>query len=94
MEQPPPLPPKPTFEDKPRGSWLAIGLAAFGAVAIAIVLSFLTMGFFIPFLLLGLGIFVVIGLQYLIWGWLFERIYRSEGANHESNESHESGRRE
>jgi hypothetical protein len=29
-------------------------------------------------ILLGLAIFGVIALQYLVWGWWFERIYRVE----------------
>jgi ABC-type thiamin/hydroxymethylpyrimidine transport system permease subunit len=76
--RPPPLPERPSFEAPRRGSWLAIGLAGFGAAAAAIVLTFLTLGFFVPFLMLGVAIFGVIGLQYLVWGWLFERIYRSQ----------------
>ena len=40
----------------------------------------MTLGFFGPFLLLALAIFTIIGLQYLVWGWLFERIYRSNPA--------------
>jgi fatty acid desaturase len=73
----PPIPQRPEFDAKPRGSWLTIVLVACVGVALAIVLTFLTLGFFGPFLILGLAIFVVIGLQYIVWGWLFERIYRS-----------------
>ena len=73
----PPLPKKPVPPEKPRGSWLAIILLASGGFAAAVVLTFLTLGFFGPILLLGLAVFGVIGLQYLVWGWLFERIYRS-----------------
>jgi hypothetical protein len=46
-------------------------------VGVILVLTFLTLGFFGPMVLLGLGVFAIIGLQYLIWGWLFERIYRA-----------------
>jgi hypothetical protein len=74
---PPPLPERPEIDPKPRGSWLTIALVAFCGVAVAIVLTFLTLGFFGPFVILGLAIFAVIGLQYLVWGWLFERVYRS-----------------
>lgn len=74
---PPPIPQRPDFEEpKPRGSWLAIGLAGSAAFTFAAILTFLTLGYFVPIVLLGLGIFVVIGLQYLVWGWWFERIYR------------------
>jgi hypothetical protein len=83
----PPIPPRPDFDAKPRGSWLTIALVGFGGVALAIVLTFLTLGFFGPFLLLGLAIFVVIGLQYILWGWLFERIYRS-GPKHGDSSSY------
>ena len=47
-----------------------------GAMALAIVLTFLTLGFFGPFVVLTAVIFAVIGLQYLVWGWWFERVYR------------------
>jgi hypothetical protein len=76
------LPPKPEPPEKPRGSWLAILLMGSGALALVVLLTFLTLGFFGPIVVLGLAIFGVIGLQYLVWGWLFERIYRS-GANAE-----------
>ena len=74
----PPFPPRPEFPEKPRGTWLAIFLMISGGLAGAIVLTFLTLGFFGPFLLLALAIFTIIGLQYLVWGWLFERIYRAK----------------
>jgi hypothetical protein len=72
----PPLPTKPEPPDKPRGSWLAIILMASGGLAAAVVLTFLTLGFFGPIFMLGLAVFGVIGLQYLVWGWWFERMYR------------------
>jgi len=80
MESPtyPPLPPRPEIDQKPRGSWLSIALVLFGAVACTVVLTFLTLGFFGPFVVLAAAIFAAIGLQYLIWGWWFERVYRSE----------------
>lgn len=73
----PPIPTRPDLETKPRGSWLSIVLAGLLALAILAVLTLLTLGYFGPIILLGLGIFLVIGLQYLIWGWWFERVYRS-----------------
>ena len=72
----PALPPKPELPARARTSWLAIGLVAFVGLAIAVVLTFLTVGYFGPVLLLGAAVFAVIGLQYLVWGWWFERIYR------------------
>lgn len=73
----PPLPPKPDLAEKPRGSWLAILLMGSGALAFVIVMTFLTLGFFGPIVVLGLAVFGIIGLQYLVWGWYFEKIYRS-----------------
>ena len=77
ISSPPPLPPKPEPPERPRGSWLAILLMGSGALAAVVILTFLTLGFFGPIVVLGLAIFGVIGLQYLVWGWLFERIYRT-----------------
>ena len=70
------LPPPPELPPKPPASWLSIALVVLFASAMALVLTVLTLGYFGPVLLLGAVIFVVIGLQYLLWGWLFERIYR------------------
>jgi hypothetical protein len=90
MESPtyPPLPSRPEIEPKPRGSWLGIALVLVGAVAITIVLTFLTLGFFGPLVVLAAVIFAAIGLQYLVWGWWFERVYRSsnDGAGGRSGE--------
>jgi hypothetical protein len=72
----PPLPPKPDFDERPRGSllWAAIvGAAILGVVGLLAL-------FATPILLLGAGIFGIIGLQYFLWGWLFERIYRTPEA--------------
>jgi hypothetical protein len=73
----PPMPERPELEaPKPRGSclvWLAV---MFGFVA-AVVLSFLMIGFFWPFVI-GFAVLAIIALQYLVWGWWFERIYRTE----------------
>ena len=76
MDAVPPLPPKPDFTTKSAGSWLYILLAGTAGLAFAIVLTFLTLGFVWPFVVGG-AIFGIIGLQYLVWGWWFERIYRS-----------------
>jgi hypothetical protein len=46
----------------------------FGFVA-AVLLTFLMIGFFWPFVV-GFVVLSVIAPQYLVWGWLFERIYR------------------
>lgn len=80
MDEPrlPPFPQRPDFDEpKPRGSWLTILLAATVGLTLATLLTFLTIGYFGPVILLGLAIFGVIGVQYFVWGWWFERIYRS-----------------
>ena len=78
---PSPLPPptRPDFQPRPPGSWLSIALALIATLAFAVVFTFLTLGFVWPFVV-GFAIFGIIGLQYLVWGWWFERIYRS-GSN-------------
>jgi hypothetical protein len=83
----PPLPDRPEIKPLPRSSWLTIALAGFAALAITVVMTFLTLGFFGPFVLLGLSIFGVIGLQYVVWGWWFERIYRSQSADDSAGSS-------
>jgi drug/metabolite transporter (DMT)-like permease len=70
------LPPPPELPPKPPASWLSIALVMLFGMALAMVLTVLTLGYFGPVLLLGAAIFMLIGLQYLLWGWLFERIYR------------------
>ncbi len=59
----PPLPPRPDLEPpKPRGSCLVwLGVL---------------FGFVWPFVI-GFAILSIIALQYLVWGWWFEKIYRS-----------------
>lgn len=75
------MPPKPLppLESQPKqpASWLSIALVVFFGGVMAAVLTVLTLGYFGPILLIGLAIFLVVGVQYLLWGWLFERIYRS-----------------
>jgi hypothetical protein len=72
-ERLPPLPPKPELESKPKASLLWFLLTGFGGLGLLIVLAFLVT----PLLWVGVAIAGIIGLQYLLWGWLFERIYRS-----------------
>ena len=52
---------------------LAVTAAALGAIAFTL----LMIGFIWP-IVVGLAIFAIIGLQYLVWGWWFEKIYRSD----------------
>jgi hypothetical protein len=76
----PPLPPKPDVESKPKASPLWFLLTGFGGLGLLIVLAFLVT----PLLWVGVAIAGIIGLQYLLWGWLFERIYRSQPPEDES----------
>lgn len=76
-----PPPPQPDFGDKPRGTWWTIALAGLALLFVMTLLSFLTLGYFAPVVFLGLGVFALIGVQYLVWGWFFERIYR-QGREH------------
>jgi hypothetical protein len=72
----PPLPPKPDLEARPKGSLLWAAFVAFCVLGVVMLAAF----FATPILLLAAGIFGIIGLQYLLWGWLFERIYRTPEA--------------
>ena len=74
VSRPPPPPTKPDFEDKPRASPLWFILTGFGALGLLVLLAFLVT----PILWVGVVIAAIIGLQYLLWGWWFERIYRSQ----------------
>jgi hypothetical protein len=74
----PPLPQRPALNEKPRGSWLTIALAGFFGFVVILVLPFLPSGFFGRLAILSLILFSVIGLQYLLWGWVLERVYRSQ----------------
>ncbi len=76
----PPLPPKPDFESKPKASPLWFILVGFGALGLFVLLAFLVT----PILWVGVAIAGIIGLQYLLWGWWFERIYRSRPPDEES----------
>lgn len=75
---PKPLPPPPPdFGEKPKSTIWTIVLAGLATSIIAIALTFLTLGYFAFFIMVGLAAFGLIGAQYFIWGWLFERIYRN-----------------
>lgn len=76
----PPLPPAPDFGEKPRSSIWSLVLAGIALLFIVTLLSFLTIGYFAPVVVLGVVVFFLIGMQYLVWGWWFERIYR-QGKN-------------
>ena len=73
----PPKPERPKIARPPAGSWLSIALVAGFGILMAAVISILTMGYFLWIFLLAFVIFGIIALQYLVWGYWFERIYRS-----------------
>ena len=72
----PSKPEPPERPERPAGSWLAMALVAGFGVMLAAVISILTMGYFLWVFLAVFAIFAFVALQYLIWGWWFERIYR------------------
>jgi hypothetical protein len=70
------IPPPPDSEKPQKSAWTLV-LAGLAFLFVLVALSFLTLGYFAPVIFLGLGVFALIGAQYLVWGWLFERIYRN-----------------
>ncbi len=74
----PPMPQRPDVVDiePKRPSSCLVVLAVMVGLSLAVLLSILMIGFIWP-LVVGFAIFGVIALQYLVWGWWFERIYRS-----------------
>ena len=76
----PPLPPRPDFEAKPKSSPLWSLFTAMMALGLLALLAF----FVTPLLWVAVTIAGIIGLQYLLWGWWFERIYRSGPTDEES----------
>ena len=80
MEKPtPPTPPQlqlPQTPAKPRAFFFVYATTLLGLVLVAALTVFI-MGTIYPFLI-GLAVLAIIAVQYLIWGWWFERIYRSD----------------
>ena len=84
-----PLPPPPQPPAKPRG-FCFVYSAVLLALVLAAAMTFFIMGTIWPFMI-GFGVLAIIALQYLVWGWWFERIYRSSGVDaNEQSSSHES----
>jgi hypothetical protein len=75
----PPLPARPDFQSKPPSSPVWWVVTALGALGLFVLLAILVT----PILWVGVAIAAIIGLQYLIWGWWFERVYRSQPADDE-----------
>jgi hypothetical protein len=78
----PPLPPRPDFEAKAKTSAIWLILTGFGLLGVFALLALLLT----PLLWIGVAIAGIIGLQYLLWGWWFERIYRSQPPDDEQRE--------
>ncbi len=73
----PPKPERPEIFERPANSWISIALVAGFGILMAATISILTMGYFLWIFLLAFAVFAIIALQYLVWGYWFERIYRS-----------------
>jgi len=73
----PPLPERPDLDVKPRGSFSPLVWFVLSGVILVLATTCVVIPFFRPLTILGLVLFGVIALQYLLWGRLFERIYRS-----------------
>ena len=84
----PTLPPPPQPPAKPTGFFFVYVATLFGII-LAAVFSFFIMGTIWPFMI-GFAILAIIALQYLIWGWWFERIYRS-GSVESTSDPHDDG---
>jgi hypothetical protein len=56
---------------------LPIVLAFALLLVLGAVMMVLSLGYLLPFLVLFGGLMLLIFGQYLLWGWYFERIYRS-----------------
>jgi len=68
----------PPSEPAPFSTWLLFALFSLVGCGVAIVLALATSGPLRYVILFGLALFGVFGLPYILWGWLFERIYRSQ----------------
>lgn len=75
MDYPSP-PVRPDFDAKPKASPLWWLIVAFSGLFLLALVAFLAT----PVLWVAFAIALVIGLQYLLWGWWFERVYRARPA--------------
>lgn len=55
-------------------------------IVLGAVMMILSLGYLLPFLMIGGGLIVLIFGQYLLFGWLMERIYRNPQALRELEE--------
>ncbi len=87
----PPRPVRPADLDeispsKSRRGCLPIILAMAFLIVLGAVMMILSLGYLLPFLMIGGGLIVLIFGQYLLFGWLMERIYRNPQALRELEE--------
>ena len=73
----PPMPQRPDFEKPPQATSGRGGTIWLVLIGIAVLISLAVAALAFPVLWLGVGVVAAVGLQYLTWGWLFERIYRN-----------------
>lgn len=69
-------PQRPADPSAKQGSWAGILFAAVICFAVYLVLSFLTLNFFGPVLLVGGVLMLVVTFHYLVWGWWLGRVVR------------------
>jgi type VI protein secretion system component VasK len=86
----PPLPPKPELYEKPRGSWLAILLAGGVLFLVVVGLTFLTLGYFGPVIVVAGIMGGVVLFHYLVWGWWLEKILRQAKAEEDAQRERDS----
>jgi hypothetical protein len=72
----PPLPPKPSLPEKPRGSWLAILMAGGLSISVMVGLTFLTIGWFGPVVVVGAVMGGIITMHYVVWGWWLQPVLK------------------
>lgn len=65
---------------------MPIILAMAFLIVLGAVMMILSLGYLLPFLMIGGGLIVLIFGQYLLFGWLMERIYRNPQALRELEE--------
>lgn len=59
-----------------RGNLLVILLAMTTGLAVYVILSFLTLNFFGPVLLVGGVLMLIVAFHYFVWGWWLGRLVR------------------
>lgn len=68
-----------------RGNWLGILLVLAVGMVVYLVLSFLTLNFFGPVLVVGGILMMIVAFHYVVWGWWLGRVIRqAEGDEDEA----------